>query len=148
MNTKDLATVDAGLWKSLSDFPFVKGWFDDFTPQRIDWMNSKIHPIRVEEFVKNDEIVIRVELPGIDPDKDVHIDIRDGLLTVSGERKEELKTEKRSEFYYGSFTRTIALPTGATDKGVKALYKDGILEVRVPTPQEMHQAKRIMIEKG
>lgn len=148
MATKDISTVESGLWKSLTDFPYLKDWFDDFSPERFGWMNAKFHPIRIEEFVKGDEIVIRVELPGIDPDKDVHIHVGDGVLTVSGERKEETKTEKRSEFYYGSFTRTVPLPAGTTEKGVRAMYKDGILEVRVPAPHESHQSKRIMIEKG
>ena len=131
----------------LSDFPSLRDWFEDFAPERFAWLGSDRHTIKVEELIRANEIVVRAELPGIDPDKDVHLHIGNGLLTISGEREEQTKTEKRSEFYYGSFSRTIPLPAGTTEKGVKASYRDGILEVHIPTPEMTEQPKRIPIEK-
>lgn len=112
------------------------------------------HPtlMRVEEFIEEGTCVIRAELPGIDPDKDVEISVADGILhlrAVREERKEEEKPDSfRSEFRYGSFERSIRLPQGATEADVKASYKDGILEVRVPAPKatEPTPATRVPIE--
>lgn len=92
--------------------------------------------LRVEEFVDGNEHVIRAELPGIDPAKDVEISVADGVLTIRAEREEKTEHKKkdsyRSEFRYGSFTRSVTLPAGATDADVSATYADGVLEVRVP----------------
>lgn len=92
--------------------------------------------LRVEEFVEDKTLVVRAELPDIDPDKDVEIAITDGDLHITAERQEKTehkdKDSYRSEFRYGSFTRTVKLPPGATEADVKAIYKDGVLEIRVP----------------
>lgn len=97
------------------------------------------HLMRVEEYVEDDTCVIRAELPGIDPEKDVEINVADGVMTLRAERKERSEEKRpdgfRSEFHYGSMARAIRLPEGATEADVKASYKDGILEVRVPAPK-------------
>lgn len=97
------------------------------------------HTMRVEEFVESGQHVVRAELPGIDPEKDVDISMSSGMLHIRAERREESKTERRgyrSEFRYGAFSRTLALPADATEKDVKATYHDGILEVRVPMAEK------------
>ncbi|TCN31188.1 HSP20 family molecular chaperone IbpA [Kribbella orskensis] len=105
--------------------------------------------IRVEEFDEAGQYVLRAELPGIDPDKDVDIAIEEGLLTVKVERHEEKKEGGRSEFRYGTFTRTLRLPTGAAEDDVRATYHDGILEIRVPIAEASKPtAKHISIVKG
>jgi HSP20 family protein len=92
-------------------------------------------PMRLEEFADDGHLVVRAELPGVDPDKDIHVSVADGLLTISGERRSETKTEEKgrhfSEMQYGSFARTIPLPDGASEQDVTASYRDGILEVRL-----------------
>jgi HSP20 family protein len=92
-------------------------------------------PMRLEEFADDGHLVVRAELPGVDPDKDVHVTVDEGLLTISGERRSETKTDEKgkhfSEMQYGSFSRTIPLPDGASEKDVTASYHDGILEVRL-----------------
>jgi HSP20 family protein len=92
--------------------------------------------IRVEELVEDDKLVIRAELPGIDPEKDVEVSVSGGVLRIAATRNErfEHKThgEVRSEFHYGSFTRSIVLPAGTSETDVVAKYADGILEVRLP----------------
>lgn len=92
--------------------------------------------LRVEEYLDDKALVIRAELPGIDPEKDVDISVVNGALVIKAEREEKSeKKEKdsyRSEFRYGSFVREIALPAGCKDEDVTATYIDGVLEVRVP----------------
>ncbi|MGA1500915.1 MAG: Hsp20/alpha crystallin family protein [Ilumatobacteraceae bacterium] len=106
--------------------------------------------IRVEEFEKNDQFVIRAEVPGIDPDKDVELALSEGVLRLMVHRQKEKTTSDarhyRSEFHYGSFTRLIALPAGASDSDVKATYHNGILEVHVPMNGHHAHEKRIAIE--
>jgi HSP20 family protein len=108
--------------------------------------------IRVEEFVDGDQLVIRAEMPGLDPDKDVDIQVMDHGLRIRAERRQASeKTEKggyRSEFHYGSFSRTVPLPAGAAQEDVKATYKDGILEVRLPIDRAKAEATKIPIERA
>jgi HSP20 family protein len=105
--------------------------------------------LRVEEFMDGDTLVIRAELPGIDPDKDVELTIGDGMLHLHAERRQEKKIEDkdlvRSELRYGASTRTLPLPVGATDKDIDASYKAGILEVRVPVDTKKAAATKIPV---
>ena len=78
--------------------------------------------------------VLRAELPGIDPDKDVDTTVRDGRLTIKAERTEKKETKGRSEFSYGSFARSVTLPAGADEDDIKATYDKGILTVSVAWP--------------
>ena len=91
-------------------------------------------------------------MPGIDPDKDVEITVSDGMLHLSAERRSETKTEDkkgyRSEFRYGSFSRSVRLPAGAGEEDVKATYTDGILEVRIPIDEKSNGARKIPISHG
>ncbi len=95
--------------------------------------------IRVDEYRDGDTQVIRAELPGIDPDKDVEVSVQEGKLHISAERKIEEKSQDkgytRHEMRYGSFSRTLPLHDGASESDIKASYKDGILEIRVPVPE-------------
>jgi HSP20 family protein len=122
------------------DMPDVwKGLFDD-------------DDMKVEEFRENGTLVVRAEMPGIDPDKDVEITVADHTLALRAERRSEQKSEDkkgyRSEFRYGSFSRVVQLPAGATEDDVKATYADGILEVRIPIDSAEAETKRIPIERG
>ena len=107
--------------------------------------------MKVEEFRDGDTLVVRAEMPGIDPDKDVEITVADRMLTLRAERRSETKTEDkkgfRSEFHYGSFSRSVRLPAGAGEDDVKATYNDGILEVRIPVDDDSNGAKKIPISR-
>jgi HSP20 family protein len=114
---------------------WMNRFFDDrLLPERFGLLDKDL--LRVEELTEGDTLVIRAELPGIDPDKDVEISMHDGLLHIRAERKESTerkdKAEYRSEFRYGMFERALPVPAGVTEKDVTATYKDGILEVRLP----------------
>ncbi len=93
------------------------------------------HMIRLEEDVQDGHYVVRAELPGIDPAKDVDITVRDGQLTIKAERSEQKESKGRSEFSYGSFTRSVTLPAGADEDDIKATYDKGILTVDVAVPE-------------
>jgi len=82
-------------------------------------------------------IIIYTELPGI-PKEHINVDVHDGMLTISGERKAEKedKNEKyhRCERSIGKFTRSMALPDGVDTSNIIAHYNNGILELEVPKP--------------
>jgi HSP20 family protein len=111
------------------------------------------HLIKVEEFTEKGAMVVRAELAGIDPERDVEITIQDGMLCVAAGRTENEDTEDRDfhrrELRYGSFARCIPLPEGVAETSVAASYKDGILEVRVPLPAEppKEPARRIAVTR-
>lgn len=110
--------------------------------------------IRVEEMVDGNTLVVRAELPGIDPDKDVDVTVADGVLSIRAERQEKKehkdKDSYRSEFRYGSFMRRVPLPSGVQQDDVSASYKDGVLEVRAPMPDQAQAAasSKIPISRG
>jgi HSP20 family protein len=89
-----------------------------------------------------DAIVVNAELPGIDK-KDVKVDVKDGVLTISGERKYEkdVKEENvhRIERSYGSYSRSFSLPTHVDVNKVQARLEDGVLEVRLPKTETSKQ---------
>ena len=104
--------------------------------------------IRVEEFREDGTLVIRADLPGIDPDKDVELTVSDGILHIEAERREEEKREEkgyvRRELRYGSLSRSLPLPEGVTEADITATYKAGVLEIRIPEPKR-EPAKKITI---
>ena len=91
--------------------------------------------------------MIRAELPGIDPDKDVEITLKDRMLTIAGKREERHEEGQRSEFFYGRFMRTLTLPSGATGEDISASYKDGILEVAVPMHEPLGEVQRVAVSR-
>jgi HSP20 family protein len=86
-----------------------------------------------------DHLVLRADLPGMDRD-DIEIEVKDGVLTVSGERKAQHE-EKREGFHrversFGRFSRSLELPKGVEPDSVSASFERGVLEVRMPKPAE------------
>ncbi len=93
----------------------------------------------IESFVNDGTFTVRVDLPGVDP-KNVDIKITSGVLTVKGSREQKHETKRRdfhrSEIRYGSFERAITLPQGMKAEDFKATYRDGVLELTAPMPEE------------
>jgi len=100
------------------------------------------HLIRLEDEVQDGHYLLRAELPGIDPAKDVDITVSNGQLTIKAERSEKKETKGRSEFSYGSFTRSVTLPSGANEDDIKASYDKGILTVDVTVPEQAKAAEK------
>ena len=97
-------------------------------------------------YQNNDNVIATVELPGMRKE-DIEISLRDGTLTISGERKREStdgEKAERTERYVGVFRRSIALPTRVDASKVSATYRDGILIVTLPKAQEV-KPKQIQV---
>jgi HSP20 family protein len=103
------------------------------------------------DLVETDEhFVLRADLPGV-AEEDVAIELEDNVLTVSGERKAEHE-EKREGFYrmersFGTFRRSLALPEGIDADAIAARFDRGVLEVRIPKP-EQHKPRKVQITLG
>jgi HSP20 family protein len=106
------------------------------------------HLIRLEDEMEDGHYVLRAELPGIDPAKDVDITVHEGELTIKAERSEKKEAKGRSEFSYGSFTRSITLPAGADEENIKATYDKGILTVDVAVPKQAAPPEKHIEVKG
>lgn len=115
------------------------------TTPAVSWMP------RINVKSKGDDVVIKAELPGIDP-ADVDIEVTDGVLTIKGERKAEEEREGEGwlvrESSYGSFERSLVLPEGVTAEEISASYNDGILEIHVPKALEAAKPKTTRIAIG
>jgi HSP20 family protein len=103
------------------------------------------------DLVETDEhFVLRADLPGVS-EGDVKIELDDNVLTISGERK-AAHEERKEGFYrveraYGSFSRTLTLPEGVDAEGISANFDRGVLEVRVPKP-EQRKPRKVEISVG
>jgi HSP20 family protein len=102
-------------------------------------------------FERNNRLVTRVDLPGMKKE-DVLVEVTDGHLALSGERKRETEEKKddvyRSEREYGSFYRAVPLPEGVKLEDVKATFSDGVLEVSIPLPVRPEaKARKVEIEE-
>jgi len=101
----------------------------------------------VDIYDETEKLVIKAELPGMDK-KDISIDLKDRVLTLKGERQmdNEVKEDRyyRREWAYGKFERSFSLPSHVNPERVKADYKDGVLKIEIPKPEE-EKPKQITI---
>ncbi len=98
----------------------------------------------VDVFEAGDDIVVKAEIPGIDRE-DVAVEVKDGILTLRGERKFE-KEEDRENYHriersYGTFVRSFALPSSVDPDKVEASLRDGVLEVKLSKKEETKPRK-------
>lgn len=107
---------------------------------------------RLDAFTKDGELHVQLEAPGIDPEEDVDIEVKDGVLTIQGERRQEDTSEGegyfRREMNYGRFERSIALPQDVDPSQIQATYDAGILDIAVPLPEERSQKVRVEVGPG
>jgi HSP20 family molecular chaperone IbpA len=127
-------------------FPDLVEWFEEpFLTLRPYLAQA----IRVEDFIEADHYVVRAELPGIDPAKDVEVMLGAGYLTIHAERHDKTEGKHRSEFRYGSFTRSLPLPPNADEDDVNASYHDGILTISVALKTEKKEpVKKIEVKSA
>ena len=108
-----------------------------------DWGVGKpssrsLQPPAIESFIDSDRLVVRADLPGVDP-KDVQIRVEGNVLTIRGARAAALQEQQRAfvhrEIRYGSFERAISIPKGVKEADISAAYRNGVLELTVPLGQ-------------
>lgn len=120
----------------------MQSWASPVSMSELDWNPS------VDVSESDDEIVVKAEIPGVSPE-DVEISIDDNHLIISGEKKQESeerdKNYYRVESSYGSFRRSLALPSGADLDSIKASSKDGVLSIRIPKSND-RKSRKIEIE--
>jgi HSP20 family protein len=129
---------------------FGRNWLR--TPSRRVGTGLEAWSPEIEVFHRNNELVVRADLPGLNKDN-IKIDVTEDGITIQGERKEEHQEEReglyRSERSYGSFCRDIRLPEGAISDQAKATFKDGVLEITMPAPPEqVRRGRRLEITEG
>ncbi|HYB99892.1 MAG TPA: Hsp20/alpha crystallin family protein [Candidatus Limnocylindrales bacterium] len=102
--------------------------------QNLKWVPA------IESFVRDNQIVVRADLPGIDP-SEVDITVEGKRLTIRGERRDQREENQDGRVYrevaYGSFERVLTLPWEADADAVQALYKNGVLEVTIQAPEKV-----------
>ena len=156
---KEMVKHESG--RALSPFDEMERWFDDafgkpffhFGPSRWPGMRrlekEKLSPV-VDIYREEGDVVVKAEVPGMKKE-DLKIDLTDNAITISGKKDKEEKVEEKDYYRYesshGSFHRTFSLPEGVETDKVKAKFKDGVLEVRLPVSEEAKKKeKRVVIE--
>jgi HSP20 family protein len=157
--TKEKETKAVTPWRPFMDLARwerdMERTMEDFFGRRLRWPERwfgntelEITAPSVDLFEEKDDIVVKAELPGMDKEN-IEVNLTDHHLTIKGEKKkeEEVKEENyyRSERSYGSFLRTLELPKDVHADKVKASFKNGILEVRLPKTEEA-KAKEIKVK--
>ncbi|BBY37275.1 alpha-crystallin [Mycobacterium mantenii] len=104
--------------------------------------------MRLEDEMKDGRYVVRAEMPGVDPAKDIDITVRDGHLTIKAERSERKDFDGRSEFSYGTFVRSVSLPAGADEGSIEATYDKGILTVAVAVSEAKPAERHIEVQSA
>ncbi len=126
-------------------------------PDFIDWFEEPFltlrpylgQPIRIEDYTEDGHYVVRAELAGIDPEKDLEVSAGAGYLSIRAARSSQVEGKHRSEFRYGSFGRTLELPPGADPDSATAEYTHGILTIKVAIKGERREAvKTIPVTVG
>jgi HSP20 family protein len=126
---------------------FFDRFFGDFTLPRL--MSEDTEWVPAFDVSETDnELTIKADVPGMDKE-DLNITVSDGILTIKGEKKHEKKEENKHyhcvERRYGSFSRTMRLPTEVEAEKVDATYKDGVLSITLPK-SEVVEPKKIEIK--
>jgi HSP20 family protein len=122
--------------------------FERFFGLEIPRRDASVWMPSIESFVKDGKLVVRAEIPGVDP-KDLDVSVTEHELIIKGERKHEKETKEENYAYreiaYGSFERHLPLPEGIKVDELKAKFMNGILEITVPAPV-ISKGRKIEIE--
>jgi HSP20 family protein len=122
----------------------MRAWW----PERWLGRETEVTAPSVDVYEEKDDIIVKAELPGMDKN-DIEVNISDSQLILKGEKKKEEKVEEenyyRCERSYGAFFRTLELPSTVQADKIKASFKNGVLEVRLPKTEEA-KSKEIKIK--
>jgi HSP20 family protein len=124
-------------------------WSD--LPERFGEPGLTVWDPEIEVFDREGQYVVRADLPGLKKE-DVRVEVTDNALILEGERRKEHEERKegfyRSERSYGRFSRAVPLPEGVDTEHVKAEFKDGVLEVKLPAPRRQQHRRQIEIRSA
>jgi HSP20 family protein len=120
-------------------FTDLADWIDG------EWLLSQGRMIKMEDRVTENEYQISAELPGMDPAKDIQVNVEGDTLSIHAERRTEQKAKAHSEFYYGSMDRAVRLPANADAEHIMATYDNGILNINVPLKAPQPSGRKIEI---
>ena len=135
----ELARMERDMERMFEDF-WTRPWFGLGWPRRFRAL-EEVAPRApaIETYEEKDDVVVKAELPGMKKE-DLELNISDNLLTIKGEKKKEEEVKEKGYYYsersYGSFTRTVEIPKDVQTDKVKANFKDGVLEIRLPKTEE------------
>jgi len=149
----------AGLQKYSTPFEDMERMFNDFFQQRFfapSWMPRLKLPeltdvlASVDMYEKGDDLIIKAEIPGMKKE-DISIDFAGDVVTISGEKKSEERTERkdyyRVERSFGTFSRKLHLPVEIQIDKATASFKDGVLEIRMPKSEaEKQKSRKIKVD--
>lgn len=128
-------------------FPPFTEWVDAFALMGGWDGRSPLPGIRVEEVHEDDRFVVRAELPGLDPERDIDVTVEHGVLRIHAQRHRDEKEPQRTEFRYGALARDVRLPQGAIDDRITAFYEDGMLTIEVAVGPVPTKLRHIAIER-
>ena len=130
------------------DFDELIDRFFGTRPRSMQRFQALLKEPAIESFVEGDKLMVRAEMPGIDP-KDVEVIVSGNMLTIRGKREERHEEKGRDflqrEISYDEMERSIMLPPGTTGEGIKASFKNGMLELAIPIPKEL-STKRVPVQ--
>ena len=129
-----------------SMFPELAAWLEAPWTGPPPFLTGPV--FRLEETARDHRYVIRAELPGLDPEKDIEVTVSGRILTIRAERRQQDEGPYRSEFRYGSLARAVRLPAAVDPADVTARYDKGVLEVSVPVPEVKPEGARIPVENA
>lgn len=139
----DLARWDRDMERMMEDF-FGRRW----RPWWFGTEGGELTAPALDLYEEKDDIVVKAELPGIDKNN-IEVNLTDHTLTIKGEKKKEEETKEenyyRAERSYGAFLRTLELPKDVHADKVKATFKNGVLEIRLPKT-EAAKAKEVKVK--
>jgi HSP20 family protein len=104
----------------------------------------------VDVLTRGNDVVVRAELSGVDPARDIDISVHDGNLTIRGQRRHEDRQDNdqfvRVERHYGAFERTLPMPEGVNADDIKAEYRDGVLQVVIPGAAQISSVRKVPVQ--
>jgi HSP20 family protein len=135
------------------DFGLRQGFWPDLGREfgrLTNYQGSPWSP-QVEVFERDDQLVVRADLPGMRKD-DVDVEITDDAIVIKGERTQEYEGREegfyRSERSYGKFYRSIPLPEGIDPEEANATFRDGVLEITMPAPERSQKRRRLEVREA
>jgi HSP20 family protein len=146
-------------WRPFQELERLMSSWESRFPRLFEGFEEEEMLPAVDSYVKEGNLVVRADAPGLDP-KDIEISVLHDVLAIKGERKAEKEVKEkdylRREVSYGAFERRISLPEGAAADKIQATFKNGVVEVSIPLPKgiegktiplQVEAEKKIEVEK-